>query len=142
MGKYKNKIGEIIKECILIDTKLLIRHLKELHVLKKYFFKLNREDCYSYDSWLNFLNKNKISYKSSISSEWLYNKEMILKNNISLLSNNKLFKPWVLEPIVLGDFDFIPKLLFNNNHEIQGWYYISDTFLELKKLYIELSHVK
>lgn len=138
MGKNKN----IIAQCILIDAKLLIRHLKELHILKEYFIKLDRKDCYSYDSWMKFLHKNKILYKSLIPSELMNNREIILKNNVSLLSNNSLFKSWALEPIVLNNFDFIPKLLFENNHEIQGWYYISDMFLELKQIYIKLSHVK
>lgn len=134
MEIYKSKIDNVI----IKDSKLLIRHLKELHILKQYFIKLDIEECKTYNSWIKYLLNNKKIYLSLIPSFLIDNPDDVLEKCISLVANIRLFKPWVSAPIVLSNFDFKQSYMLSDNHEIQAWYYVSTKFLENKTLYMKI----
>lgn len=124
-------------DIIKIDTKLLLRFLKENNLLQKYFIKNNKK-FNSYDKWYEFIIKNKKDYMicySYLMRQKAYNELICMNKN--LINSQKLFSALYDKPFVLNDY-YLEYEFSLFNHEENAWNEILNNFIVFKTLYFNL----
>lgn len=141
------KYPENLKECIILDYKLLFHFLKETHVMNFFLSKIYNEgkiekprtiyDCINFclrHETLYEVNTNDMTTKliyeklniTNIDEKFKNNKFLsLLLKNPNILLNLVLFGSWCDYPNLFSDNQFI---------EAELWHHILVNFMERKKL--------
>ena len=132
-----------IEDIIKKDTKLLLRHLKEKHVLMQYRLKNINGFFMTYKKWLECNISKKNIYLEFLPSDAFNDLSYVelLKINDNLIFHSDIFSAWGHEPRLLENLHVQDEYNYNNDEEMSAWYYIDKTFLEFKKLFFEINEI-
>lgn len=118
---YQNKKFE---KSIDLDCNLLLRFLKENHIMKLYFKKCNITFNYI-DAWKQHIKQNNSSYISHYIFNNIYD---FVIDNESLFRSEVLFARWINKPYILTD---------NSTEEYLKWENLSKQYIIFKQFYFK-----